>query len=218
MWESIVEGWNKLLDRPALLLLLLGTLLFIFGATRGIQFNALLPLTDDVGRYSALGAGALLFLIGIYLVRNNPEAGGGGNYGITITSPRPNAQVDRVDVTGEIKRQPPDGYKLMILRIHPDSQGGFVPLKEVKFIDKKRWVAEQCDIGGKTGDARALGVYLVGKSGQALFGYFRDAADVHNPMKIELEAFSKREQKFLPLIKEKTTDMIEGAEVAVKRK
>jgi hypothetical protein len=121
-----------------------------------------------------------------------------------------------VNVIGEIKRKIPFGYSLMILRIYPDN--GFIPLMEVQFgNDGKSWTANGCDIGGKSGERRRLGAYLVGPSGKALFRYFREASAVHNKTKVSLEKLSSERAEFLPLIYERTNDMVKCAEVPLKR-
>jgi hypothetical protein len=83
--------------------------------------------------------------------------------------------------------------------------------------DNKRWTVVDCDIGGRKGDRRILAVYLVGESGKALIRYFRDASRVHNATNEKLRKFPDEKIETLPLIVEKTRDMIKCAEVLVVR-
>jgi hypothetical protein len=207
MWEAIVKGFERILERPAILLLILGFVLFVLGAANGIKYNGWLVLDDTKGWISLI-FGALLMLFGGALgVEDMSHHISARSYKIKITSPTPNQTVTRADVTGTVKRLPPGGYKLMILRIYDNQK--IVPLKEVRFErDGKRWSADDCDLGGTPGKRRTIGAYLVGKSGQALIQYYEEATEFHKGKKED-------PNEFLPMIIARTEDMIKGDEVTV---
>jgi hypothetical protein len=210
MWESIVKGFERILERPAILVLILGALLFVLGAGNGITYNALLPL-DDTKAWVSLGVGLVLLAGGAVLsTQADTKTVPAGSYEIKITSPKDKETIEVANVIGAIDRLPPTGYKLMIFRIYPE--GDFVPLTEARLEpDGKGWNAPGCDIGGKTGNTRIIGAYLVGKSGQALIQYYKAATDFHRQVKTN-------PNEFLPRISVKTEDMIRGDEVLVFRK
>jgi hypothetical protein len=107
----------------------------------------------------------------------------------------------------------------MLLLIYPDLHNAIYPLVEVRVDDDGRnWTVPSCDIGGRTGERRVIGFYLVGPAGRALFRYYREAAKVHNETNNLLQrAVPETDIKHLPLILERTHDMIKCAEVLVIR-
>ena len=218
MWKNIGKIAEQLVERQSVLLMLVGAVFIILAASKGVSYHDWFPIKDPEGRIAAAVGGLLIFAVGAFFSRRSPfEALNGRSYGVKILSPQKNDEVTMVNVIGEIKRKIPSGYSLMILRIYPDD--GFIPLKEVDVDDDGvSWKASGCDIGGKSGDPRSLAAYLVGPSGKALFRYFREAAAVHNKMKVSFEKLSTEGAEFLPLIYEKTTDMVECAKVPLKRK
>jgi hypothetical protein len=123
--------------------------------------------------------GLVLFITGLVLLIKTPAPLlKASDYGVIVHSPRSGETVDVVEVAGTIKKMPPKDYKLMIFRIYPDLGRAIYLLREVDYLEDGKWIAKGCDIGGKTGNNRSLGVYLVGKSGQALFKYSKRATDV----------------------------------------
>jgi hypothetical protein len=214
MWKAISDAIQTLIDRAALFLVIIGTVVLFLGLAKGITYNYWFPIPDDVGRYGAIAVGAVLLVVGLFLFIKAPAPLlKASDYGIVITSPHSGESVDVVEIAGTMKRGPPRGYKLMVLRIYPDTpRRGIHPLREVEYgNDGKSWNAKGCDIGGTPGQNRALGIYLVGESGQALFDYYDEAAKVHRKAK-------KPDAENLPLITIRTPDMIKCQEVALVRK
>ena len=85
-------------------------------------------------------------------------------------------------------------------------------------MDQETWQAEQCYIGGKAGDKRYIGVYLVGPGGTALLDYYTKASREHKKLMKQLQDLTDEEAKYLPLIEKYTPDMVECARVGVTRK
>src|SRR5262249_51884040 len=132
-------------------------------------------------------------------IRNKQHAK--DEFGFKINHPSPDELVDIVTVKGAYKKLPPNDYEVRILRVYPDK--GFMPVgREVEFDElHKTWQIRNCDIGGQSRDDRALVVAIVGKSGLALFKYFRAAAATHNELvKAYKEATQKSDARYLPLI------------------
>ena len=214
MWKAISDALQKLIDRAPLFLVIVGTIVVFIGLAKGITYDNWFPITDDVGRYGAIVVGAVLLLVGLFLFIKTPAPLlKASDYGIVITTPRPYESVDVVEIAGTMKKAPPGGYKLMVLRIYPDTKHRAIhPLREVEYgNDGKSWNAKGCDIGGKPGDNRVLGIYLVGQSGLALFDYYDEAAKVHIATK-------RPNSAPLPPITVRTPDMIKCEEVALVRK
>jgi hypothetical protein len=160
-----------------------------------------------------------LLAIGIFVsVRAPASEPDGAKYGVKIISPQERERVGVVNVIGEIKKKIPKGYTLMLLRFYPDAGNAFYPWADVRLDpDNKGWTVVDCDIGSKTGDRRILAIYLVGASGKALISYYREASRVHNATNEKLRKVSDEKIELLPLIPEKTGDMIKCAEVLVVR-
>lgn len=213
MLEGIGGALQKVVERAGLFLVSLGFIAFVLGLSRGVGHQDWLLILDDVGRYGAMGAGIVLMLVGLlHLMKAPAPLLVPSDYGVKIHTPRSGESVDVVEIAGTLKKAPPEGYKLMILRIYPDADRAIHPLREVDYADDgKSWNAKGCDIGGTSGKNRALGVYLVGKSGQALFKYYTRASEVHQSTK-------RPGEKNLPLIEVRTEDMIMCEEVPLVRK
>jgi hypothetical protein len=94
------------------------------------------------------------------------------DFGITIVSPQRGDVVDTVDVRGTLQKSIPAGYTLRVLRMYPDNNRLFYPLREAIIApDGRTWEALSCDIGGNPGDNRALAACLCGPGAEALFAY-----------------------------------------------
>ena len=213
MWKAIGETVAKLFDKPAIFLMIFGVVFIALGISGGLTYQTSSFTVVEAWRYVSLGFGTVMLLWGSVLATRRPVPPiKADEYGIKITNPQEREQVDIVSVKGTIKKAPPEGYKLMVLRIYPNSRNGIHPLKEVKFTDDKTWHADDCDMGGKTDDRRTVGAYLVGPSGQALFRYYSEAANQHYELR------NVKNFKYLPLIYERTLDMVKGDEVGVRRK
>jgi hypothetical protein len=221
VWDAIKEFGSKVADRPAIFLMIAGVFFLALGIAKGVTYQGWFPLNDDVGRFSAIAVGLALILWGGLEARRKPAPPiDVAKYGIKISSPLPRQDVDlRVTVTGTIKGSLPDGYKLMVLRMYPDQEDAFHPLREATINpDKTTWYAADCDMGGKAGDTRAIGAYLIGKSGQTFLRYYSDAAGVHYQLKGLHEKHQQEPFRYLPLIRERTNDMVECDRVPVKRR
>jgi hypothetical protein len=156
----------------------------------------------------------LLIIIAVFFAvkasTSNPKC---YKYGITITSPREGNHIGIVNVEGTIKRALPTEYTLEILRIIPGRGGGFIPAgRAVPDYKSGTWRASGVDIGGRPGDSRIIGAYLVGPSGRIQFAYFDSANDV---LKIA-RSLAKKEDIYLPPLMP-TADMVECAQVGVFR-
>ncbi|MGP0095211.1 MAG: hypothetical protein ACLPKB_35450 [Xanthobacteraceae bacterium] len=212
-----------LLDRIPVLLMILGVIVFLFGAAAGgFTYGTLtvkLPLLQQITVWLA---GVALFVCGIVFQSKTfaLTKASARSLGITITHPvaSDNKVPESVNVRGEIKKAIPDGYKLYAVRIYPE-HGYFIPIKPATIdLEAKKWEAPKCTMGGKTGDHRIIGAWLVGASGKVLFDYYDRAAGLHGETVKELRTLSPtKEVKYLPLMQEKTADMFECARVEVER-
>jgi hypothetical protein len=231
MWEFITDLAKRLFERIGLILIILGVAALFLGFAKGIGYNSWLPIPDEIGRWGAIIVGAILFIAGFFfLPKGSTILPSADDYGVKISYPAPREPVAVVNVTGTSKKKPPEGYTLMILRIYPETDQPFVPLKEAKFSDDgKTWYANGCDVGGQTGDDRTLGAYMVGRSVQALLKYYETANAEHRGLKQELLdviALAKgakvkvpqKRERFVPRIFKRTDDMIKCHEVHVTRK
>jgi hypothetical protein len=210
MWESIVKGFERILERPVILVLILGAVLFVLGAASGVQYNGWLPL-DAYGRWFVLGVGLLLLLGGAALcVDDANKQIDIAHCKIKVTTPKEEQTVEVPDVEGTIEQLPPRGQELWILQIYPERD--FVPLKRVELKSGiKTWLARKCFLGGEPGDSRTIGAYLVGKSGQALLQYYEEATEFHDRTKANPKVY-------LPKIQVMTEDMVRCDEVDVVKK
>jgi hypothetical protein len=212
VWKAITEFANKLADKPAIFLMLAGVIFIGLGLAGGVTYHGWFPIAEN-NSYGAIAIGIALLIWGGVIANRKPVPPiKGYEYGVKIINPSEREQVDIVSVKGTIEKMPPEGYKLMVLRIYPNARYGIHPLKEVTFTGNKAWHADDCDVGGKTNDPRTIGAYLVGPSGQALFRYYSEAANQHYELR------HAKDFKFLPLIYERTPDMVKCAEVGVRRK
>jgi hypothetical protein len=210
LWKAIVDVVDKLAEQPrvllSVLLLIFGAALFVLGAAGGVQYSGYLPIPDNVGRYLAVAGGVALLIVGIFFAVGPKQ------------SPQPRAKAfdarftrlvtvgpGKMEAKGTIKRLPPDGYKLMLLRFFPDSR--FAPVKTEVIIQKEKkgsgyeWAAYDCPINIKAGERRTVAAYLVGTSGQALFQYFEEATRFYASQQ-------PGPQSYLPALKYPTDDMI----------
>lgn len=209
---------SKLLDSLPTLLVVLGVALIVLGLAGGVTYNAWLPISDVPGRAGAGIAGIVIGGIGLYL--SNPSKGTrvtSSAYRVRITHPRDGDEVDIVDVRGTITKAPPEGYGLRVFRIYPGSDR-MTPIGIANIdLEKGTWEAQHCHAGGKSGDKRAIAVFLVGPSGAALIDYHNEAAQVHKKTLQQLRD-KGLEGDFLPAIGSRTLDMFECHRVPIKRK
>jgi hypothetical protein len=222
MWKTTIEAAiAELAERYNVLLTVFGIALFILGAAAGIRYHGWFEINVPGQQYALEALGLTMLCVGIiFSSRESSPVPDGKKFGVTIKSPLPHTSVSILNVVGQISKKIPHGYSLMLLRIYPDFNNGIYLWAEVRLdADGKNWTVADCDIGGRVGDRRVLGVYLVGPSGKALFQYFREAAEVHNATNANLlKASPGAEIRHLPLIFERTPDMVKCAEVIVTRK
>jgi hypothetical protein len=159
MAEGVKDIVSKLIDSVPSLLIVLGVLLLVLGLSGGITYNQWLPIPDLTARIASIAVGAIILGLGVsfgWVAKTRTPALLAKNFGIEIEHPRNGDVVGTVDVRGTLKKAPPDGYTLKIFRIYPGS-GSFLSVGDAKVKSEDgTWEAEQCDIGGKTGDRRAL--------------------------------------------------------------
>lgn len=214
-WTDVVA---EFLDRRFLVLVVLGVICLILGASNGISFAKFTLLVNETGQWALYGAGALLTIAALVTKSSSSEPNP-SRYGVKITYPQHMEQVDIVDVRGIIKKRPPSDYTLVALRQYSGRYLTIYPMSEAGFSeDGKSWTAPACNIGGSTGDSRTIGIYLVGPSGRALIRYFKDAEAVHGRALAQVWQSVSEEARTLPLITDLTADMVKCAEVLVKRK
>ena len=205
MSKAFSEAFQKLIESPQSLLIVAGIFLVALGAAGGVTYHNLFPIQQQWAQIFVSIVGLLLALFGALLVLVQPRSA--TPYGISITFPTQNALVRKTKVTGTIRKHPPNGYALWILRIYPS--GEYVPLRKVDLHKgQKDWNALDCDVGVPSGESRRIGAYLLGPSSQVMFDYWRDATDRHNRLIDELKVPIDRKDRWLPAFKEFAEDMI----------
>lgn len=205
MSKAIPEALQKLFESPQSLLIVAGIILVVLGAAGGVTYNNWFPIPQQWAQIFVSFVGLLLALFGVLLVLVQPRSA--TPYGISITSPTNGAEVDRTKVSGTIRKHPPKGYVLWILRIYPT--GEYIPLRKVDLHKgQTTWDALDCDVGPSSGESRRFGAYLLGPSSQVMFGYWRDATDRHNRLVDELNVPKERRDRWLPAFREFAEDMI----------
>ncbi|NEH99228.1 hypothetical protein U8P76_01720 [Rhizobium johnstonii] len=232
MWDIIKEISQSLLGNIKALILIVGVILVILGASGGITYGGYLIISNEYTRMAIGLLGVVLIAIAILLhvfsdgsiddlyQRIDPKI-----YGVEITHPKNGDIVDVFNVDGSIKRQIPPGYEIVLIEFYPQV-GRFRPVGHV-FVDKTKntWRAEGIEIYGKGQQTRLICVYLVGKAGMILLEYFRNAGKIHyetiNALKAaraELNLDPEAAVQWLPLIPTRTPDMFECDHVSVTRK
>lgn len=213
MAEGIEKLLSRLVDSIPVLLIILGAAFLLLGLAGGVTYNQWFPILEHEARVAAGLVGIVLLALGVSRIRDDlPKA---EEYGIKIYRPSEGEKVGIVDVRGTIGKQPPQGYTLRVFRIYPANS--FIDIREARIIDGE-WVARECDIGGKAGDKRELGVFLVGPNGEALLEYYAKATDRRKSLLEQLLKARLKANIYLPPIEKRTLDMIECARVQVERK
>jgi len=218
MAEGKEELLSKLIDSVPVLLIVLGAVLLALGLAGGVTYNQWFPISEIGARIAAGVAGIAVFLLGVSRSKAQVVLPKAKKYGIKIDHPRDSDVVDVVDVRGSIGKPLPEGYTLKIFRIYPGPDS-YIPIADARVhVETGKWEAERCDIGGKAGDKRSIGVYLVGPNGTALLHYYEIARRVHRSTMDELRKATGDEGSYLPPIEKRTPDMIECHRVSVLRK
>jgi hypothetical protein len=180
MWETIKETVKGLLGDMTALLVVFGAIFVALGAAGGVTYNSWFPIKQDYWQITIVIIGSGMIVIGTLVGWKRPARPlrSADYYGIKITYPHPHAQISgKVNVTGTIKRLPPSGYELSLLRVFPS--GDYMPVSRVELKRDGTWEALDVDIGGEKGDRREIAAYLVGKAGRKLLEYYKAAASVH---------------------------------------
>jgi hypothetical protein len=209
--EQIV---SKLIDSIPALLIILGAGFLLLVISQGVK--GWVTVTDPISRVLGGVIGFGLVVMGLYGVKPQAALPRPTDFQIKIVHPKPGDRVTVTDVRGSIERSLPEGYTLKIFRYYPGER--FYPLRDCRIEPGgTSWEASACDIGGKTNDTRWLAVMMVGPSGAALLKFHREASEVHNRVRDELQKVTKSDPPFLPAVETPTRDMIECARVELKR-
>jgi hypothetical protein len=223
MLKLIREGLAKLFENPESLVILLGGVLVALGAAGGVTYNNFFPITQLWQQVLISVIGLLFALAGVILVQQKPRSP--RPYGISITHPGKNESVRITTVKGVIRKRPPVGHALWLLRMYSD--GKYVPLQEVDLPNgENEWEVKDCSMGtGAPGTSRTLGAFLVGPSGQVLLKYWSEASRRHRSLVAAVDEHNSlaesripidTNQRYLPFIWEQTPDMIECHRVDVR--
>jgi hypothetical protein len=209
MGKSLAELFQKLVDSPVSLVIVLGFITLILGLSGGVQYNNWFPIASGAAQIAAITIGVIVLLVGIFVVLSRPVSS--RPYGITITSPQNNDAVDITRVEGTIRKFPPPKYELWLLRIYRD--GEFTPIQRVSLVKgREKWLVPDCDIGGTTGDHRTIAAFLINPAGQLLFEYFRAAARRHNQWMDKLQVARSEPDRYLPNIDRSAIEKVEMIE------
>jgi hypothetical protein len=213
---------EKLLDSFPTLLTVVGVALIVLGMTSGVTYNGWLPIPDMGGRVAAAVLGFVIASAGAGFYWYQPKRLSQiypSRYGIKITLPRENDEVNIVDVRGTIKQALPENYTLRLCRIYPGSVKMTPIGKATIDLSAGEWVADNCNVGGKSGDKRSIAAFIVGPSGAALIEYHDNAGKIHRKTMLELEQLTKKQRDdWLPAIPVDTPDMFECYRVPVRVK
>jgi hypothetical protein len=190
----------------------LGSVFVILCLAKGVQYKQVLPIDEPWMRAAACAVGVLLIVYGVFRTSGSSVLPKTSDYEIKITHPSENASVGITEVKGTFKKKKlPDGYTLRILRIY-FRDGGYVPLERALISEDGTWIAAGCDIGGKPGEGRYIGVYLIGPAGKILLDSFQTASAHHH------RTCSKNPNyEPMPPLMAFTSDMIECRRISVVR-
>jgi len=221
MAEGKEEFLSKLIDSVPVLLIILGAALLALGLAGGVTYSQWFPIPEMGARIGAGVAGIVVFALGVSHAKTHvflpqakiPQA---EKYGIKIDYPTEGI-VDIVAVGGSLSKPLPEGFTLKVFRIYPTSPESYIPIADARMLEGGKWRAERCDIGGRRGDERSIGVYLVGPNGAALIDYYTLARRLRRSTDEVLKAIGK-EGSYLPPIEKRTLDMIECGRVPLERK
>jgi hypothetical protein len=171
---TIVE---KLIDNAPLLVLVLGVVAFVPGATGGIDTSQVrLPVTDPIGRGALMLLGTALVLAGGMQLwadrRHKASAIPQQDYRLRITYPLDQARVPiELQIRGTYEIEPPDGLA-RVIELIPNTNRCHAKSRITINRSQKTWLAD-VKFGGKSGERRVFVVVLAGKSADLLFEYYR---------------------------------------------
>jgi hypothetical protein len=208
--EKIIQLIHEVFETHSKLCLLLGVLLFVFGASGGVTYNGFAPVSQEWARLSLMGGGILLAAASFLKIDDHKELGPKeiSRLGIKIISPQINERIKgtvRVTVTSD--KPLPKGYELHVLRGYPRKNGIVPNAKAQKTADKLEWIAHEFDIAGVNDDVRTIEVWLLGEGGKALIENWEKNHNVVVNANRELEKLGKNKVAWLDPITRMTPDM-----------
>jgi hypothetical protein len=177
--DALKTGIQELFRHPALLLVLLGGILFILAAAGGVSTGtASLPIADPTWRIAVAVMAIAILLAGMYLQLWQPEratAKATEDYGIKITQPDPRNE-ERVIVPftlrGTYVTKPPDGT-LRLFAVAADNSAYWPRPETIEPVPytKNEWT---CEIRTTTppGNRYTIAVAAVDETGHALADYY----------------------------------------------
>jgi hypothetical protein len=193
------------------LILVLGGIFVVLGASGGVTYQGWFPIADEIWRLLLVAVG--ITLLGLYFLLPKDSARKLSDrtiksLGIKIEYPESNAVITgKTEVRGTIAKPLPEGYELCILRGYP--AGGYIPHGYcVCDPDKKTWYVAQFDIGGEKNDSRRIEAWLVGPDGRLLLDTWLAAHEVHRASNSRLQELASAERPtWLKPIAKATSDM-----------
>jgi hypothetical protein len=216
--EKIIQLIHETFETHSKLCLLLGVLLFMFGASGSVTYNEFSLAPQEWAQLSLMAGGVLLAAASFLKIDDHKEIGQKAisKLGIKITSPQINERIKgKIRVTVTSDKPLPKGYELHVLRGYP-RQNGIVPsAKAQKAADKLEWVAHEFDIAGVKDDVRTIEVWLIGEGGQALIENWEKNHKVLANANRELEKLGKNKFAWLDPITRMTPDMHRCQSIAV---
>ena len=217
---DIPELLRTLITTPLVLLVILGLLLLLIGASGGITYGHWLTIDKESHRILLMIVGCILIASGaspiaLKIGLQREEHGGtqtpvqteqlsedkkAALPEIKITYPPENFQVsEKIHVLGTITHMPPAQYHLWLIRIYPT--GRFWPVQRIFVSERQtRWEGRGYWVGGRSGQERGIGAFLVGPGGQKMFDYLLEAAEHHNSWMDKAKIAPNTEGRNLPPI------------------
>ena len=205
--EKFLGIAQTIFEDPKSFLTALGAAIVVVALAGGVPPYLSIPAGSN--QQALLAAfGAALAIVGIYLVFG---AGASGPHGVVITDPEPNAPVEReLKVTGNVRKSP-NRKELWLVRIYDDER--YTPVQKV-FVGPKdrKWNAKF-----NLGTGIKIGAFMVGEEGQALFTYWREAADRHSALLVQQKIPDDVPNRYLPAFNRDTVKALKITECSVIR-
>lgn len=214
-WKQTIVAAIR--DNVKLLFFAAGIIAVVLAAAKGVSYKEILPITDPPSRIGLVAFGVLLIILGFFESKlggqsSRPTA---KDFGIEITHPQAGDAVSRLDVRGKITRRLPPGYTLWVFRMYRD--GNFWPVRKcMVYDDTGEWEAIDCDLGVSP-DKKFFAVNLVGPDGAALIDYVYTSMASYNGLRDKLSATGQSNIQPAPVVRMRTSDMIECKRVKVTR-
>ena len=106
-----------------------------------------------------------------------------GRSGIKITSPKDSEEVGWAFPVAGSYEAIPKGFDLWVITTDVSSERYWPQERATIDKDKKAWSGQVTGIGGKPGETRTFGVFLVGEDGQRLLELWRRAAGIQKNLR-----------------------------------